>query len=211
MRKFLLLVILLLSQTPVFAELKPEEIQNAYHKSYNYEKLQDYDNALKSLAPVLKEYPDTYTINLRMGWLHYLKKSYANAIEHYQKAVKIAPYSNEAKLGYILPLMDQAKYKEVEAVIEQVLNVDYYNYYANLRLAYVLRLQAKYDLAEKITNKMLAVYPTDVLYLTELGLVKDGQKNIEKANAIFWDIIVLDPENVTARNYLKLPKKTASK
>lgn len=202
MRMWILVVLLLI---PVNAlAISPEEIREAYQKSYNYEKLDDYDNAIKTLSGVLEAYPDGYTVNLRLGWLYYLDEKYANSIDHYLSARKAIPTSIEAKLGYILPLLDQGKYKEVETLAEEIISVDYYNYYANMRLAYVLRLQKKFDLAEKVVNKMLAVYPIDVSFLTELGLIHDGRGEVDLAAKAFWDVLVLDPENTTAKNYLNL-------
>lgn len=179
------------------------EIKEAYYRSYQYERNGDYERAIKALVFVYNEYPDGYTVNLRLGWLYYLMKKYSNALFHYQKAMKTIPSSIEAKLGYSLVLLAQEKYPEVEKVCYQIINTDYFNYYGNLRLAYALRMQKKYDIALKVVNKMLAVYPTDVNFLTYLGILKFliGQK--KEAREIFKNILILDPENTTAKEYLK--------
>ncbi|MEZ4765018.1 MAG: hypothetical protein R3C26_18120 [Calditrichia bacterium] len=65
------------------------------------------------------------------------------------------------------------------------MNVDYYNYYGNLRLAYALRMQQKFDVAVKITQKMLAIYPIDVHFLTEFALGKIGLGETDEAMAVF--------------------------
>ena len=181
--------------------ITPEEIQEAYHKSFNYEQIEDYENAIRSLSSVLSEYPNGYTVNLRLGWLYYLLGKYANSIEHYQKAVQIVPTSLEAKNGLMLPQLAQNKYSDVTSIAYQVVSVDHYNYYGNMRLAYSLRMQKKYDQAEKILNKMLAVYPTYITFLTERALVKYNQGDKEKAGSLMWDVLTLDPENETAKNY----------
>jgi tetratricopeptide (TPR) repeat protein len=64
-------------------------------------------------------------------------------------------------------------------------------------------MEKKYDQAEQILNKMLAVYPTDITFLTELALVKYNQGDKEKAGNLMWDVLTLDPENETAKNYFK--------
>lgn len=200
--KKLIPVLLLIFVSSLFA-ITPEEIQEAYHKSFNYEKIEDYENAIRTLSSVLDEYPNGYTVNLRMGWLYYLLGKYANSIEHYQKAIQSASTSLEAKNGLMLPLLAQNKYSEAASTAFQVVSVDYYNYYANMRLAYSLRLQKKNDQAEQILNKMLAAYPTDVTFLTELALVKYNQGDTEKAGSLMWDVLTLDPENETAKNYFE--------
>lgn len=199
MRTTLLIIMILWVSTA--GAISQEEIKEAYHKSYHYEKVEDYANAIKAMSEVIGEYPDGYTVNLRLGWLYYLNGNYANSIVHYTTAMKANPYSLEAKLGYSLPLLAQGKYVDVEAMMNQVINTDHYNYTANLRLAYVLRLQEKNDLAEDVLEKMLPLYPIDVSFMVEQGLNKFAQKDTVTATAIFWDVLILDPENTTAKIY----------
>ncbi len=180
-----------------------QEIKKSYYRSYQYEKTGDYENAIKSLMFVYNEYPDGYTVNLRLGWLYYLMKKYANSVFHYKKAIKVAPYSVEAKLGYTLPLLAQKKFSEVESICYQIINTDFYNYYGNLRLSYALRMEKKYETAVKIAQKMLTLYPTDVNFLVELALSQFALGKKEEAKKIFLDVLILDPENITAKEYLK--------
>lgn len=200
--KKLTMILLFVFVSSLFA-ITPEEIQEAYHKSFNYEQIEDYENAIRTLSPVLDEFPNGYTVNLRLGWLYYLLGKYANSIEHYQKAVQSVSTSLEAKNGLLLPLLAQNKYNEVTSTAYQVVSVDHYNYYGNMRLAFALRMQKKYDQAEQILNKMLAVYPTDITFLTELALIKYNQGDTEKAGGLMWDVLTLDPENETAKEYFE--------
>jgi tetratricopeptide (TPR) repeat protein len=200
MKKIILISLLILRS--LFA-LTDEEIKDAYYKSYNYEKMENYTDAIKAIMPVYNDYPETYTVNLRLGWLYYLNQNYANSLEHYGKAIKISPYSLEAKLGELLPLLAQERHGDVEKKAFQILDVDYYNYYGNLRLVYALRMQQKLDVAEKIALKMLAIYPIDVSFLSEYALIKFARGEKESAFKLFYDILILDPENVTAKSYLQ--------
>ncbi len=196
-------LVIFLFLTTVSFGLTEEKIKEAYSKSFQYEKIGRYKDAIKALSAVYNEYPDGYTINLRLGWLYYLSKKYANSIFHYEKAIKINPYSIEAKLGYTLPLLAQERFSDVEKVCYQILYTDYYNYYGNLRLSYVLRMQKKYDLAEKVSKKMLYIYPTDINFLTELGIIEYLKGSKKEAIKIFKNILILDPENSTAKKYVK--------
>lgn len=178
------------------------EIREAYHKSYRYERAQGYSDAIKSLAPVISAYPAAYTVNLRLGWLNYLNGGFATARTHYQAALKAAPDSIEARLGIMLPMMAQEKWDEVEAMTKQVLRVDPANYLANLRLAFALRLQKKFDAAEQVLNGMLVLYPTDISLLVEFGLIKLAKGQKAEAKRVFNDVVTLDPENVIAKAQL---------
>ena len=199
MKKFFLLSLWLLA-VAAHATLSDAEIRDAYHKSYRYEKAQSYADAIRALAPVIDAYPQGYTVNLRLGWLNYLQGAHATARAHYETAIKVAPDSIEARLGHVLPLLAQERYPEAESVARQVIRVDPANYYGNLRLAFALRMQKKYDAADDILSRQLGFYPTDVSLLTEWGLIKLA-KNLP-ANRIFNDVLTLDPENVVAKAQL---------
>jgi len=200
----------LLAAAPNLAPtLSDEEIREAYHKSYRYEKAQSYDDAIKAITPVLAAYPQGYTVNLRLGWLCYLAGNYANSKSYYQAAMKVAPASLEAKLGYTLPLLAQERYDDTETITKQIIRVDDANYYANLRLAFALRMQKKFEAAEAVLNRVLPLYPTDIKFLTELGLVKIGQGQPAAARRIFSDVLTLDPENIVAKEQLNSASKPA--
>ena len=197
MVRFLLLIPFL-----VFS-LTYQEIAKAYKESYLYEKIGDYKNAIRVLIPIYKVYPNSYTINLRLGWLYYLWGKYDNSIFHYKKADKAIPTSVESKLGLSLPLMAQEKWGDTEEVLYRVLKLDYYNYYGNLRLCIALEKEKKYDQQKAIALKMLRIYPTSVPFLVELAKSYYHLGEKEKAKKLFEDILILDPENLTAKEYLK--------
>jgi len=199
MRKFLAVLFLPL----LTFSLDYEEILSAYQKSYLYERVGDYKDAIRVLMPVYKEYPNAYTVNLRLGWLYYLWGKYENSIYHYRKAVSAIPSSAEAKLGLSLPLMAQGKWKDVEILMYQVIASDYYNYYGNLRLSTALERQGKYYLQMAVAKKMLALYPTSVPFLIELGKAYYYLENYDAALKVFKDALVLDPENNTVKEFLQ--------
>jgi tetratricopeptide (TPR) repeat protein len=200
------IALLFILAIPVFSQtvrMSEDEIRETYYKSYNYEKAQNYPDAIKALQVAFRAYPAGYTLNLRLGWLYYLSGKYANAEQHYLTAVKVAPSSIEAKLGYTLPLLAQERYEDVEAIARQVLRVDLSNYFANLRLVIALRGQDKDETAEKIADAMLNLYPTDVALLSQKALLRIDAGDKATARARLQDILILDPQNVLAREKLK--------
>jgi len=199
---------LLLFYNGLVFSLSYERVKEDYHKSFVYEKLGDYKNAIRVLMEVYKAYPNGYTVNLRLGWLYYLMGKYENSIYHYKKALKTIPSSLEAKLGLTLPLMAQKKWDEAEQVLYKILATDYYNYYGNLRLCTVLEAQKKYSQQKMVALKMLSVYPTSVPFLVCLAKSYYHLGEKEKAKNLFKDILILDPENLTAKEFLKKLQKT---
>ena len=106
-------------------------------------------------------------------------------------------------MGRLLPLLAQNRYEETEQLAFTILKVDHYNFYGNVRLAYALRMQKKFKTAEQINLKMLTLYPLDVTFLSEYALVKHAQGDVATSASTFATVLILDPENVTAKAYLK--------
>ncbi len=199
---------LLFNAGSLFAkELSGEQISQAYYKSYNYEKSGNYKDAIKALQLVYSEYSKAYGVNNRLGYLYRLNAQFKNAETHYKQAATALPDALTPKLGLMYVYLQAKKYDEANKIGYQILSIDYYNYYGNLRLAYVLRQIEQPDLAEKILIKMLTRYPSDVTYLTELGLLKYQQENFVRATAIMQEVLILDPENVDARSVLQALEK----
>ena len=206
MKKLFVTVFLLFFVGATAYSMTYEEIKKAYRSSFTYEKSGNYEEAIKALMPVYKNYPNGYTVNLRLGWLYYLLGKYANSIYHYERALKIVPSSLEAMLGLSLPYMAQGRWQDVESLMYRLLKIDYYNYYGNLRLSIALRKLKKFSVSEAVARKMLSIYPTDVNFLNELAISLYHQGKKRYAESLFKDILILDPENVTAKEYMELLK-----
>lgn len=195
-----LLLCLLNLNTP---DLSEKEIIKCYHMSYDYEKMENYEDAIKAIYPVYKAFPDTYTVNLRLGWLYYLNGSYANSISHYKASMKACPNAVEAMLGLTLPLMAQGKWQDTEKQLHYLTSIDFFNYYGNLRLAISLKHQNKNNEAIKITEKMLSIYPSDVSFLQEKAENHAILKDFHGAHITFQSVLILDPNNIPAKEYFK--------
>lgn len=211
MKKIYLILLLSLMVThPVWASLSTYAIQEAYSKSYSYEKAGNYSESIKILNNVFETYPDTYTINLRLGYLYYRINRITNALDHYDKAIQASPSSIEAKTGKMWVLLTQERYSEAEKLGTQIVSTDPYNYYGNLRLAYILRLQKKNEAAEAIHLKMLGAYPTDIAFLNEYATLKFYAGDYAKASSLVEAVLTLDPDNKVAKGFESPLKKALS-
>lgn len=175
-----------------------DKIKASYLKSYNYESVGNYENAIHALSRVYKHYPDAYTVNLRLAYLSRLNGNYPNAVKHYKKSSAALESALSPKLGLMLVYIAQGEYEESAALGYQILQSDYLSYYGNLRLAYTLRLQRKYELANEVLQKMLIVYPADVYYLSEYGSLLYASGKSSDALITMNNVLILDPENITA-------------
>ena len=203
----LILLLLMISSGKVIWAMDNTSIQKAYQKSYDYTSAGNYKDAIKALSEVQKAYPNGYVLNLKLGQLFILNHKYANASQHFITAQKTAPYSMSPLLGQMKIANIQGHYSKTEELGYTVLQTDYFNYYGNLYLAHALRLNKKFDTANEINLKMLALYPEDLLFILEYALAQIGLGNITQANESLHFVLTLDPENVTAKEYLPRTSK----
>ncbi len=182
--------------------LSNEQIRAAYYKSYTYEKSGNYSDAIKALQLIYQAYPRAYGINNRLGYLYGLKQKFKNAEHHYKQAITALPGALGPKSGLMYTYLLAGRYQEASELGYQILKTDYYNYYGNLRLAHALRKLDNTEMAEAILIKMLTLYPSDVLYLTELGLLTLDLGERERTATIMNEVLILDPENITANAVL---------
>ena len=198
MLKYILYICLSLG---LYASHIDSSIQQSYAKSYDYERVGNYSEAIKVLSPLYTQYPNGYTLNLRFAWLFYLDKKYTDAQEYYHKASLLKPQAIEPRLGLVSVYLATLAYNKAEMVCYEILKKDHYNYYGNLYVAQALIAQKKYDEALKIIQKMLAIYPTNVSYLEQLAVIYGVQKSTY-LEQLYKDILTLDPNNVFVIQHL---------
>lgn len=190
--------------TGAFArDLPYGKIASCYYKSYGHEQHHRYRRAIQDLKPVYEAYPNTYTVNYRMGWLYYLNKNYRRALRHLNKALSILPHSLEVK--NTITLVDAARHdwRRVEEESRRVIQTDPYNFTANYWYSRSLRMRHRYGSAIKVDRKMLAVFPTSASFLQELGINLFADHKQKESAAVFYDLKLLSPGNPTADTYLK--------
>jgi len=201
-------ILTLMSGTAAHAELSYEEIRGAYQKSYQYEKTQSYSDAIKAISVVGLHYPKTYTVSLRLGYLHYQSGQYANALKYYTAAHAALPNAIPPLLGKMNVKIATKAYDAAEQAGYLIIKADLYNYYANLKLAYIFIQQKKLETAEKIALKMLGYYPEDVAFLSQYAEIKLKQGDFSAATELYGNILVLDPENIAANYYFSVSTTT---
>jgi len=179
-----------------------DQIRECYRKSYSAERILDYDGSMKALEPLKDIVAQHYMYSLRLGWLQYLRGAYPEAKAQYQAAIKVAPNSIEAKLGFVLVTLALGRWDEAESICKKILETDANNYYASLRLAFALRMQTKLDQAERIVASMLALYPTDLSFRLEAAYLKVARNQTIEARQAFKDVLLVDPDNALAKEQL---------
>ncbi|MBF0444795.1 MAG: hypothetical protein HQL68_04345 [Magnetococcales bacterium] len=178
-------------------------IADSYHESFTQEKIEDYNAAIQALMPVYEQYPRQYTINLRLGWLHYLAGRYRNSLEYYRSAASAIPSAIDPKLGEAVVGLAQQNYGEVKLICYSIIKIDFYNYLANRYLAKALVGEENFVQAAAVTQKMLALYPSDISFIEQLAIIRMGQGDTATARQLYKDLWILDPNNINAFRFSK--------
>jgi len=176
-----------------------QSMTESYEKSYRYEQVADYGNAINAILMIHKASPKDYTANLRLAYLYFLNQNYANSAAHYQVAREVAPLAVSPLLGLMRLMNTQLNYAEAETLGYKIIQNDLYNYYGNLYLSYALRMNRKWDAASHINEKMLTLYPSDPQFLLENGLVSFTLGDTESTIQTLSYLLILEPENIVAK------------
>lgn len=152
-------VLLLLLTVNSFAQDSNKAVQSAFSKSYEYEYTYKYDEAIKVLQTVATSSP--YEVNIRLGWLNYLKGEHTQSVTFYKKAISSNPASIEARLGIANPLSYLGNWDEIIVQYEAILKADAKNYTANYRLALIYYNSKKSTKAITYINTISNLYPFD--------------------------------------------------
>lgn len=178
--------------------------QSAFTKSYEFENAANYTSAIKEVKSVFNA--DDYLCNVRLGWLYYLSKNYAESIKYYDKAISLKPYAIEARFGCIKPLSAIESWDKVKAHYLQILKIDSQNTTANYWLGVIYYNRKEYGQAANLFGKVVNLYPLDydsviMLAWTKLNLGKTGD-----AKVLFNQALILRPNDNSALSGLKLIK-----
>ena len=171
-----------------------------WRESYRLEGLYQYDAAIDALDSVS---PENEVALLRRGWLNYLKGSHSKAIEYYQKAISKYPSSLDARLGIILPLMAQQRWREAGLHAEKVLEVAPWNYFAHLRLLEVEMALKDWRTAASHAYSVSQHYPTDVTLLLYCARSHMNLNNKNEASQAYRKVLELLPDNMEATLFVE--------
>ncbi len=171
-------------------------------ESYRLEGLYQYDAAIKALDIAANQDPGNELLWLRRGWLNYLAGNHSKSIEHYKKAMSVNSQSLEARLGVILPLMAQQRWREAMLEANNVLETAPWNYHAHIRLMTCEEALKQWPALEKHAQQVSARYPTDAGVWVFLGRARHQAGNRDGAGKAYEKVLQLIPGHFEARQYV---------
>lgn len=198
-------LIMALAILPIISKAQNDQVlQQAFSESYSLEYNKKYGEAIMTITKQKAE--QKYEVLVRLGWLHYLNKQYAQSIQYYQQACGLMPYSIEAKLGLIKPFSALENWNQVLEQYESIMKIDPQNYIANYWAGVIKYNRKQYESAQKLFEKLINLYPFDydanhMLSWTYLNL---GRKN--DARLLFNKTLLIKPEDASCLQGLGLLK-----
>jgi tetratricopeptide (TPR) repeat protein len=176
--------------------------RKAFEESYKYEKSGDFSHALEQLKEVYDE--DSYEINLRLGWLNYQAGVFTEAIAHYQRAINLKPYAEEAKFGLVLPKAAIGKWDEVINLYKEILEISPNQTVANYRLGLIYYGQEAYGKAHLHFKKVVDLYPFRYDALIMLAWTNYRMEKSREALILFEKSLWYFPQDPSALEGLRL-------
>lgn len=189
--KSILSILFVVTASSSFSQRTFNEKLTAFSSSYEKEYTYDYDNAILSLEKAYVE--NSYEMNLRLGWLYYLKTDYTKSISFYKKALAQNPNSIELKLMIVNPLSYLGNWDDIVAIYESILKNDDKNYTVNYRLALIWYNRKKSSQALTYIKKIQPLYPFDYELNLLSGKINIALGNITDAKISLQQAILYNP------------------
>jgi tetratricopeptide (TPR) repeat protein len=175
---------------------------DAWGRSVTLEVNGQYVAAARSLEAILKKEPGNEFAHLRSGWLYYLAGKYSTSIKHYQTAQKLNKQSLDARLGLMLPLMAQERWREAAQLAEAVIAESSLNYYAHLRLLICEEGLKNWVQLRDHALRMTRYYPSDAGFQVYLARAYDHLGEKGAAREAYKHVLERYPGHVEASLYL---------
>ena len=197
------LLLVIIGVASIFAQ-NTQEVINAFQESYELEAEGEYKKAADVMKKVYSN--DSYEINIRLGWLEYNAGLFGESSAHYQRALDLKPYSEEAKFGLIYPKAAQGKWTEVINLYNKILKISPNNTTASYRLGLIYYGKKEYQKALKLFEKVVNLYPFDYDALLMYAWTNYMLGKTKEAKILFNKVLMLSPDDVSAKEGLDLIK-----
>lgn len=176
------------------------ETLSAFSKSYSFALSNDYKSAISALLTIYTK--DSYEINLRLGYLHYLAGLNKEAIDYYKIAIQLNPKALEPRLGYVYPAAALGQVNELIEQYNSILETDPLNTTANYRLGYLYYQRKDFTSAHKYLTRVVQLYPFSYDGLILFAKTNQQLGNKAEAKTGFNRVLLLVPDDKDAREAL---------
>ena len=176
--------------------------RHRFQLNYEGEAEGNFDAAIRALEPIVEANPNHEFAALRMGWLEYLRGDYNESARSYHHALDLNESSLEARLGLLLPLLAQQRWREAAAEAQRVLEIAPWNYYAHVRLMVAEEGQRQWQTLARHAREVGARYPSDATILVYLARAEARQGNLDAALAAYEQVLERFPTHEEASAFV---------
>jgi tetratricopeptide (TPR) repeat protein len=177
------------------------QILDAYAQSYKLETDKQFDASEQSIRP-MADRGDEYAL-LRQAWLAYQAGNYKLSEARYSAIVGRNPSLVEARLGLMLPLMAQSRWKDAAAQAREVLAQNPGQYIAHVRLLRCEEAMKQWDVVEAHADQMAALYLSDSDILIAKARARAARRQVAAARDAYATVLTRTPDNEEAQLYLR--------
>jgi tetratricopeptide (TPR) repeat protein len=180
------------------------KLTTAFSDSYAKEKAGKYAEAVVALKAFYK--PDSYEINLRLGWLTYLQGQFTESLGYYNKATELMPYAIEPLLGLVLPASSLGNWDMVITQYNKILSIDPNNTVTLYRLGLICYDKKDFKQAYQYFEKVVNLYPFDYQSVLMLAWTNYKLGKTREAKVLFNKALLYYPDDASAKEGLGLIK-----
>jgi tetratricopeptide (TPR) repeat protein len=181
-----------------------KKLTAAFSDSYAKEKTGKYGDAVTALKAYYD--PNSYEINLRLGWLTYLQGQFSESTGYYNKAINLMPYAIEPRFGLALPASALGNWDLVLAQYNKILSIDPNNTVTLYRMGLISYDKKDYKLAYQQFEKVVNLYPFDYQSVIMFAWSNFKLGKTREAKILFNKALLYYPEDASAKEGLSLIK-----
>jgi tetratricopeptide (TPR) repeat protein len=185
-------------------QAQSDDMISAFAKSYEQEYTADYSGAIATLKKVYDQ--DSYEINLRLGWLHYMAGLFTEGVSYYQRAINLYPYAIEAKLGFVYPASALGNWEQVITQYKAILKIDPAHTLTNYRMGLIYYGREDYETAYRYFERLVNLFPFDYDGLIMFAWTNLKLGKMTEAKVLFRKVLMLSPNDASALEGLGLIK-----
>lgn len=174
-----------------------------WQRSFNLESIGQFKKAAEAISPYLEKGDEKEFAQMRTGWLYYLAGDYSQSLKYYQNALKLNQNSLETRLGMMLPLMAQQRWREAAQQANTVISASKWNYYAHIRLMACEEGLGLWDDLIDHAKSAQKRYPADPTILVYLARSYAKKGNNAEARRVYQQVLNRVPGHIEASDFLR--------
>lgn len=175
----------------------------SWANSYQLETAGKYIESIAAIEQVPANGSDAELKALRRGWLFYLLGNFNDSIREYRLAIDRNAKSLDARLGVILPLLAQKRWREAEQNAKAALDISPNSYLGLLRLAIAQEGLRDWSGMAKTSSTLVSSYPSDAPAYVYLARANAWLNKREEAIAAYTAVLSRYPGHLEAKAYLE--------